>query len=206
MGTQGKKLSVYVILSCFIFLFDSCSVYQTFQNISRLKFKLGEVNGFIVDGVSISNKSGLQDFSAMDILKLTAGVANRRLPVSFIVNVNALNPDDGKGGYPGTDATLKSFPWRLMIDDKETIAGNISSAVSVPGTGEAVVIPIKIEMDLFKYFQDKGYQGLLDLALKIGGQNKDPLKIKLAARPTVSSLLGDITYPKEIVLVQTEYK
>ncbi|MDP4174876.1 MAG: hypothetical protein Q8933_12945 [Bacteroidota bacterium] len=200
-----RKVVICSTLFCFL-LVAGCSVYQTFQNISRLKFKLGAVNGLLLDGITVSNKTRIQDFNALDILKLTTDVTNKRLPVSFILNVNALNPNTGKGGYSKTDVSLKSFPWKLLIDDKETVSGDIASPISVPGVGDSVVFPIKIEMDLFKYFQDKGYQGLVDLALKLGGQNKDPLKIKLVAQPTVSSMLGDIKYPGELTIVQTEYR
>lgn len=200
-----KKVVICSTLFCFLLL-AGCSVYQTFQNISRLKFKLGAVNGLLLDGITVSNKTRIQDFSALDILKLTTDVTNKRLPVSFILNVNALNPNTGKGGYSKTDVSLKSFPWKLLIDDKETVSGDIASPISVPGVGDSVVFPLKIEMDLFKYFQDKGYQGLVNLALKLGGQNKDPLKIKLVAQPTVSSMLGDVKYPGELTIVQTEYR
>jgi hypothetical protein len=147
-----KKVIIFSTLFCFL-LVAGCSVYQTFQNISRLKFKLGAVNGLLLDGITVSNKTRIQDFSALDILKLTTDVTNKRLPVSFILNVNALNPNTGKGGYAKTDVSLKSFPWKLLIDDKETVSGDIASPISVPGVGDSVVFPLKIQMDLFKYFQ-----------------------------------------------------
>lgn len=203
---MSKKKAVILLSICFILIVSGCSVYQTFQNISRLKFKLGSVNSFLLDGITVSNKSTLQDFSALDILKLTTDVTNKRLPVSFVLNVNALNPNDGTGGYPKTDVSLKSFPWKLYIDDKETISGNIGAPVTVPGIGQAVNFPIQIQLDLFKYFNDKGYQGLIDLALKLGGKSTDPLKIKLVAQPTISSMVGDIKYPGELTIVQTEFR
>ncbi|MGE5679604.1 MAG: hypothetical protein ACM34K_01870 [Bacillota bacterium] len=200
-----KKAIIWSVIFLSV-VFSSCSVYQTFQNIARLKFKLGAVNGFLLDGIAVSAKTRLQDFSAVDILKLTTDVTNKRMPVSFVLNVNALNPNSGKGGYAKTDVALKSFPWKLLIEDKETITGDIASPVSVPGVGDSVIFPIKIELDLFKYFADKGYEGIVDLALKLGGQNKDPLKIKLVAQPTISSSFGDIKYPGELTIVQTEYR
>ena len=66
------------------------------------------------------------------------------MPATFTLNVNALNPNDGTGGYPETNATIVAFPWRLMINNKETVTGDIGSPFSVPGTGEAAVIPIQI--------------------------------------------------------------
>jgi hypothetical protein len=109
-----------------------CSVYESITNISRLQFKVGSVNGFQISGINFSGKSKLNDFSAIDLLKLSASFANGTLPASFILNVEAKNPNDGTGGYKRTDATLQNFKWRLFLDDKETISGDLDQPVTVP--------------------------------------------------------------------------
>ena len=80
-------------------------------------------------GISISDKDQLSDFNVGEILQLTTSVASGDLPVSFTLNVKASNPNDGSGGYGATDITLKSFPWKLIINDKETISGNIDGSI-----------------------------------------------------------------------------
>lgn len=188
-----------------LFLTSSCSVYETMVNISRLKFKLGAVNNFMVSGINISNKSSLQDFNAMEILNLTQVIATGKLPASFTLNVEAKNPNDGTGGYPKTDATLKAFPWRLEIDNVETISGNIGTPVSVPGTGQITNIPLTMNVDLIEFFGNKGYENLLNLALALGGEQGSSSKLSLYATPTVSSPLGDIKYPSEIKIVDQSF-
>jgi len=188
-----------------LFLTSSCSVYETMVNISRLKFKLGAVNNFTVSGINISNKSSLQDFNAMELLNLTQIIATGKLPASFTLNVEAKNPNDGTGGYPKTDATLKAFPWRLEIDNVETISGNIGTPVSVPGTGQITNIPLTMNVDLIEFFGNKGYENLLNLALALGGQQGSSSKLSLFARPTVSSPLGDIKYPSELKIVDQSF-
>jgi len=188
-----------------LFLTSSCSVYETMVNISRLKFKLGAVNNFTVSGINISNKSSLQDFNAMELLNLTQVIATGKLPASFTLNVEAKNPNDGTGGYPKTDATLKAFPWRLEIDNVETISGNIGTPVSVPGTGQITNIPLTMNVDLIEFFGNKGYENLLNLALALGGQQGSSSKLSLYATPTVSSPLGDIKYPSELKIVDQSF-
>lgn len=200
-----SKITLTIIFVVALFTFAGCGIYKTIVNLSRLQFKLGEVTDFRVSGIPISQKSKLSDFSAMDVLKLTSAVAQGSLPVTFTLYVDALNPNDGKGGYPKTDASLKSFPWRLMIDDKETISGNIGSPITIPGTGESVAIPLGLQLDLFKFFGDKGYEGVINLALQLGGYGGSPSKLKLVAKPTVSSSLGDITYPGELTIIDKEF-
>lgn len=199
-----KKI-LYLLFVVTILSSLSCSVYETIVNLSRLQFKLGNVNSFLLNGVSISDKAKLDDFSAFDIIKLSTAVVQGSLPVSFTLNVEAKNPNDGTGGYKKTDATLKSFPWRLNLDDKEILTGNISSPVSVPGTGNATIIPIQISVDLVKLFKDQGYESLINLALNLGGKGGSSSKLTIYAKPTVTSPLGDITYPGELKIVNVEY-
>jgi hypothetical protein len=188
-----------------LFTSTSCSVYQTMVNLSRLQFKLGDVNNFTVNGINISNKKSLQDFNALELLNLTQSIATGKLPASFTLNVEAKNPNDGTGGYPKTNATLKEFPWRLEIDNVETIAGNIGSSVSVPGTGEIQNIPLTMNIDLIEFFGNKGLDNLVNLALTLGGQQGSSAKLALFATPTVTSPIGDIKYPGEIKIVEQSF-
>ena len=193
-------LSVALLLTT-----SSCSVYETMVNLSRLKFKLGDVNNFMVAGINISNKKTLQDFNPLEVVNLTSVIASGKLPASFTLNVEAKNPNDGTGGYPKTDATLKAFPWRLEIDDVETITGNIVAPVTVPGTGEISNIPLNMNIDLLEFFGNKGYENLINLALTLGGQQGSSSKLSLFATPTVSSPLGDIKYPGELKIVEQTF-
>ena len=188
-----------------LFTSSSCSVYETMVNLSRLKFKLGNVNNFTVSGINISNKKSLQDFNPLELLNLTQSIASGKLPASFILNVEAKNPNDGTGGYPKTNATLKEFPWRLEVDNVETIAGNIGASVSVPGTGEITNIPLTMNIDLIEFFGNKGLDNLVNLALTLGGQQGSSSKLALFASPTVSSPLGDIKYPGELKIVEQSF-
>jgi hypothetical protein len=195
---------IFLLISV-IFLITSCSVYQTIVNLSRLQFKLGKVDNFQLGGIDISGKSKLEDFNFQDLLKLTKAFSSGSLPASFILNVEAKNPNDGTGGYKKTDASIKSFPWRLLINDKETVSGNIGQPVLVPGTGEITQIPLTISVDLIALFKDKGYEELINLALTLGGKKGSSSKLTLYASPTVSTSLGDIKYPGELKIVDKNF-
>ena len=194
-------MKLFISIISLTFLLTSCSVYQTMVNLSRLKFKLGDVNNLTLNGINISNKKSISDFNAVELLKLTTVITSGKLPASFTLNVEAKNPNDGSGGYPKTDATLKAFPWKLEIDNVETISGNIGNPVSVPGTGEITNIPLTMNLDLIEFFGNEGLDNLVNLALALGGQEGSSSKLTLFATPTVSSPLGDIKYPGELKIV-----
>lgn len=200
------KYKYFFVLVLFaLFGYAGCSVYQTFVNLSRLQFKLGEVGSFTLNGVNLSNKTSLSDFSASEILRISQAVANGSLPVSFVLNVQAKNPNDGTGGYPNTNATIDDFPWRLLINDKETISGGLNNPVTVPGTGQITVIPLRMNLDLVKFYQNKGYQDLINLALSIGGNKGSSSNLTIYAQPTVSTSLGPIKYPNELRIVNAQF-
>lgn len=196
---------IVLLSTALLFLTSSCSVYETIVNLSRLKFKLGAVNNFTVSGINISGKKSLQDFNPLEVVNLTSVIASGKLPASFTLNVEAKNPNDGTGGYPKTDATLKAFPWRLEIDNVETISGNIGSPVTVPGTGEVTNIPLTMNIDLIEFFGNKGFDNLINLALTLGGQQGSSTRLSLFASPTVSSPVGDIKYPGELKIVDQSF-
>ncbi len=196
-----KKYSFYLIVVLLSLNFISCSIYKTIVNASRLRFELGNVENLEVSGVRFDGKKSVSDFNAIEILKLTTSLIRRTFPVTFVLNVEAMNPNDGKSGYPKTDIMLKSFPWDLYIDNKQTISGNILSPVLVPGTGELVTIPLEIKLDLFKFIQDKDLNSLINLALAIEGVKGYSSNVTLLAQPTVSTPIGDITYPGQLKIV-----
>jgi len=199
-----KHLLISLLIVTVLFTVQ-CSVYQTMVNLSRLQFKLGDVNGFTVMNIPITNKKSINDFSVVDAAKITASLAQGKFPVSFVLNVDAKNPNDGTGGYQRTDATLKDLAWVLELDGKKTISGRLDNPVTVPGTGEITPIPLRIELDLKEFFEDRGYESLINLALTLGGMQGSSSKIALYATPTVSTALGDIRYPGELKIVDAHF-
>lgn len=173
---------------------------------TRIKFKLANVNDFAVSGIKVNDKNSLSDFSPADLLKLTVDVAAGKLPVSFNVNVLAKNPNDGTGGFPATDIKIKSFPWTLSLNDKETISGNITEPITVPGVGEETSIALQMNLDLFKFFEDKGFNDIMDMILKLGGQNSSTSSVKIIADPVLDTPIGDMKYPEQIVIIDSEFK
>ncbi len=200
-----KKFLVTSAILFTVFAFVQCSILQTITNLSRLQFKLGNVNGFMVNNIDISNKASLSDLSPTEMISLSSIITQGKLPVSFVLNVNAKNPNDGTGGYARTDATLKGFRWRLFIDDKETISGDLDAPVTVPGTGEVSNIPLRINFDLLQFFKGEGLEKIANLVLAIGGRQGSSSRITLYATPTVSTPIGDIKYPGELKIVDTKF-
>jgi hypothetical protein len=186
--------------------FYSCtSTLDMLANIQRLKFKLGNISNLKVAGVSLSGKNSLNDFSLADGLKLTQAFANKNLPTSFRLNVLAKNPNDGTGGTTKTTSTLTKLSWRLLIDNNETINGAFNQPVEVPGIGQEITIPIDMNLNLYDFFKNLGYEGVIRLALALGGVHGSTSRVTLKATPSIETVLGPIT-SNEITIVDTEFR
>lgn len=203
----GYKLLLLLLLLSFSLIQFSCTgAYDALTNLHRLQFKLGSVDNFDLAGIKIKSIRSISDFGAIDALKLTSAFARGEFPASFTLNVLAKNPNDGTGGTKSTSAILKSLSWRLFLDNKETINGNIPNTIEIPGVGQATTIPVVMSLDLLKFFKDQGYENVINLALALGGYSGSSSRVTLKATPTVDTFLGPITYPGEITIIDREFR
>ncbi len=193
-----------VFITAFLFI-SGCSVYQTISNVARLKYRIYSANEYKILGIPLADKKSVNDFNPIEILKLTSGLMKGNLPVTFVLNVEANNPNDGNGGYPRTDLSISSFPWRLYINDKETVTGDIANQVFVPGKGESVLIPIQVEFDLTKSFKARSLEDILALMLQIGGVKGSTSNLKIVAKPVLVTPVGKIQYPDAINIVDKTF-
>lgn len=186
-----------------------CAALQEMQdallNVKRLQFKLDGVVPGTLAGVSLAKINDPASLSLQDGIKLTSAFAQKELPLAFTLNVAAKNPNDGTGGSPQKAAVLSALAWTLKIDEKETINGDISSPIEIPGTGQATVIPLQMSLDLYQFFGERGYKDVLNLALAIAGKQGSTARITLAATPTVTVAGLPLKYPGALNIVDKEF-
>lgn len=201
------KPKMIVLAICAMVAVAGCkTITDTLLNMQRLQFKLDNVANFQLAGVNLSNKSSVSDFSISDAVNLARAFSNKNLPAQFIINVAAKNPNDGTNNSRQTNATLSGLDWRLLIDGKETVSGGLASAVQVPGNGQSTTVPLSVNLNLYEFFANEGYDRLLNLALALGGANGSASRISLDAQPTVSTQLGNLKYPGRITIVDKEFR
>ena len=199
-----KYILLFVILGTII-LGGCASISDAVTNAQRLQWKLGNVSGMNVSGVDISRVSSLSSINPLDLIKLTTAVGSGKLPTSFTLNLLAKNPE-GQGGAKNSTDVIKSVAWRLLIDNAETITGNVSGPVTIPGVGQTATIPVAINIDLMQFFKNEGLQNLVGLALGIGGKSGSASRLSLKIQPTIDTFLGPITYPGEITVIDKEFR
>ena len=195
-------LAVFVLFS--LFVFNSCATLNSLAGLTRAQFKLNDAVGYQLCGINIMNKHSISDFGIGDGLNLLSAFRSGRFPLTFTLNVAVKNPNAHQDGSALSALSLTSFPWRLLIDNKETISGGIGSAVSLPDGGATTIIPLQVSVDLKQFFGDKSYEDLANLAMAVAGQGTSKLALK--AQPTISTPIGSLKYPNELTIVNTEFR
>jgi len=188
---------------------SGCAALEQAQNalinVQRLQFKLDGVTPGNLAGIDLARLNDPASLTLQDGFKLTSAFAQKSLPLSWTLKVAAKNPNDGTGGSPQRTATLSSLAWTLKIDAKETISGNIAQPLEIPGTGQATIIPLQMNLDLYSFFGERGYKEILNLAFAIAGKQGSASRLTLAAVPTVNVAGMALKYPGQINIVDKEF-
>ena len=182
---------------------SSCGVANALLGLSKIQFKLNDVQSVRLAGIDVANKHSVSDFSIMDGVNLLGAFTSGKLPLTFTLNVAAKNPNQPNGTSLSA-LQVTDFPWRLLINNHETVTGNIGSPVSVPAGGTTTMIPLQVSVDLKEFFADKGYNDLLQIALALAGQGGAG-QLQLKATPEMGSPLGRLRYPGELTIVSTQF-
>lgn len=182
---------------------QSCATLNALAGLSRIQFKLGNVSQIRLAGIDITNKHSLSDFNVLDGVNLLSAFNSGKFPLTFTLGLDAKNPNQPSGSLSAIQ--VSNLPWRLLIDDHETISGNIGSPVSIPNGGTTETIPLQVSVDLKQFFGNKGYNDLLNLAIALSGQG-GASHLQLKTQPTMSTPIGSMRYPTEITVVNTEFR
>jgi hypothetical protein len=145
-------------------------------------------------GVTIQGKQQLEELSLLDLGKITSTLISGKLPLSFDLIIEGLNPNEQA-------AVLHSFDWILILDNEEVTRGANNQKIVIPGNNGTSQFPLSFELNLLDTFSDKSRESLINLALNIADAGGKPSRIGLKIRPKI--YLNDSTpieYPGYITV------
>jgi hypothetical protein len=170
---------------------NSCATLNALTNLSRIQFKLSDVQQVRLCGIDITNKHSASDFGVMDGVNLMSAFSSGHLPLTFILDVAAKNPNPPSQSAALSAIKITDFPWRLLLNGQQTISGDIGAPFGVPPGNATTNIPLSVTVDLKQFFGNQGYDQLVKLALALSG-NGGVSQVQLKAQPTMSTPLGPI--------------
>lgn len=174
---------------------SGCATLQQVMALRDVDFAFDRVADVRLAGVDLDRIRSFSDLGLTDAARLTAAVADRDLPLSLNVHLNATNPEDNT-----VDARLVRMDWTLLIEGREALSGVFDDEVVLP-PGERRDVPFPVTLNLVE-FVDGSARDLFDMALSLAGVGGEPAELAIRASPVVQTVLGPIRYPSPLVLVR----
>jgi len=202
---------IRVVAVLILLLVTSCGSIREMTNalmsMKDMQYKISSVGGMKISGIDVSGLNSISDVDPKQAVRLLEAYHSKNIKATFTVYLEAKNPNDGMAANTKPlDLTLKELPWTLLIDDRTVVSGIVNKEIPLAGGAVSQAIPIEVVMDVSKVLFENGYDEIMKTMLEIGGPNGSPARLKIKARPTVSSPYGIIKSPSEITILSTEFR
>jgi len=191
-----KKLAFGLVLSG-ILLLSSCRYMRELSTLRKCEFRLTEIDNYVFSSISMNEIQSYNDLSFTQLGKFTSGMVKGDLPLSFVVNIEAMNPNP-------TPASLNKLEYIAFIDDFQIAEGALSQKITIDPSGGIAVIPLTVTTNLLDAFKKESLQALFNLVLNLSDAGKIPTRITVKIKPTLTIAGKDVMYPAYIK-VKTEF-
>lgn len=182
-----KKTLIILFVTIGLASCDVLTQVAQMANFANCKFNFNSVDQIQMLGVNLSKGMSKSDLNAAQLLSLANALTNKKLPVSFNVNVGVNNPNT-------IPASMTKMDYIVSLNGKEIISTTLNKSVNVDANSSSVV-SIPITTDLFQLFSGESADALLNLAFKLAGANSDPVNVGLKVKPYISINGQQLAYP-----------
>lgn len=182
-----KKTLIILFVTIGLASCDVLTQVAQMANFANCKFNFNSVDQIQMLGVNLSKGMSKSDLNAAQLLSLANALANKKLPVSFNVNVGVNNPNS-------IAASMSKMDYIVSLNGKEVISTTLNKSVNV-GANSSSVVSIPITTDLFQLFSGESADALLNLAFKLAGASSEPVNVGLKVKPYISINGQQLAYP-----------
>lgn len=196
MNSPKKRSVPFLALLAFIPFFTGCAEIKAqlerMASFSKCDFRMESVEKTAVAGIKVQGLKSVSEIPILELAKLQSVLSTGKLPLTFILNLEAKNPN-------ASDAGMNKFEWILLMDGDEMTTGLVEKAVEIPAKGVGT-IPLAVSFDLRKVLSGKTLDSMLNLALNIAGEGTKPTRLSLKLKPSITVEGQELDYPGYITV------
>ena len=161
-------------------------------NLRNCTFDVNGINNIQMLGINVSNGMSKSSLNAAQLLNVTNSLLNRRLPVTFNVNLDVNNPNS-------IAAALGKMDYIISLNNKQVISSTFTNGFNIPANSKGQV-SIPISTDLFQLFSSETADAVLNLAFKLAGAKSDPVNLGVKVKPYIKVNNQSLAYPDYITI------
>ena len=162
------------------------------MNLKNCTFDVNGLSSINMLGINIHKNMSLSDLNAAQVINVTNSLMNKKLPVTFNVDLNVDNPNS-------IAASLGKMDYIISLNNKEVISSTFTQGFSI-GPNSKGQIAIPISTDLFQLFSSETKDAVLNLAFKLAGAKSDPVNLGVKVKPYIKINNQSLAYPDFITI------
>lgn len=191
-----KKIVAVLLLALTVTACNQLSqiASQTAQaiNLKNCTFSVNGINQIKMMGIDLSKGMNKTNLSAVQLLSVTNSLLNKKLPVTFNVNLDVNNPNN-------IAASLGKMDYIISLNNKEVVSSTFTDGFSIPANSKGQVA-IPITTDLFQLFSGETADAVLNLAFKLAGAQSNPVNLGVKVKPYIKVNNTSLAYPDYITI------
>jgi LEA14-like dessication related protein len=156
---------------------------------------MGTLENPVLAGVDLSKIVSVKDYSIEQTGKITKSILQGTLPLSFILNVEAKNPNQ-------KNASLNRLEYQAFIDNTRIAAGSVDEHIVIPAGGGIATIPLKVETDILDLLKKEPINTLLNYSLNLADNGKRPVRVSVKIKPWIAIGDKDVEYPGYLTITK----
>ena len=195
MSKVKKALIIFLIALGFSSCEELAQVMNQAAQMANLKnctFDVTGVNNINMLGIDVSKGMDKSQLNAVQLINVTNSLLNKKLPVTFNVNLDVDNPNS-------IAASLGKMDYIISLNNKEVISSTFTNGFSIPANSRGK-ISIPISTDLFQLFSSETADAVLNLSFKLAGANSNPVNLGVKVKPYIKVNNQSLAYPDFITI------
>ena len=161
-------------------------------NLKNCTFDVTGLSNINMLGINVSNGMNKNNLTAAQLINVTNSLFNKKLPVTFNVNLNVNNPNN-------LAASMGKMDYIILLNNKEVISSTFNDGFSIPANSKGKV-SIPISTDLFQLFSGETGDAVLNLAFKLAGASSNPVTLGVKVKPYIKVNNQTLAYPDYITI------
>lgn len=183
---KKNLLKLFIGLAVVSMMATSCSVLNQLMGVANLvncSYNLKDVQNVYVAGVNVKDVTN-GNISAADVMKLSAALLQKNVPLTMDVNVNVTNPTT-------SSAALTTMDWICEIDGKQFANGTSNKTYTI-NPNATTTVPLAVSTDIYSMFSKDGINALKNF---VGSFQNDGTNSKVAIKIKPSVNVGGVLIP-----------
>ena len=161
-------------------------------NLKNCSFDINGVSDINMLGFKINKNMSMDNLTVEQAMKIATAVVNKRLPVTFNVDLDIDNPNS-------LAASMGKMDYIISLNNKEVISSTLNNGFSIPANSKGKV-SIPISTDLFQLFSSETSDAILNLAFKLAGAKSNPINLGVKVKPYIKISNQSLAYPDYITI------